>query len=592
MKTSNSGSDLDEIFEIVEEDLVDVDPQMQDEDSNTELVTKNPEIHQVESIDIEDSNSESDSSESSDDSDNDVASSLNPNLNSSRTLRDRTSKVKPTKYSHLTTDPTSFKKAMESIEKERWTSAANEELNNIEAHEVWEDMWKRPESFLHTLWIFKTKPATLSSEERKKARLCIQGFAQLPEECGNTFAPTGKFTTLLMLLMFAVDKKLALRQFDVKSAFLYAPLKEEVYIKTPEGSSRTAPYLKLNKSLYGLKQAPANWYDTLTKWFESINFNQSTSDPCLYIHKDRSSFILFHVDDLIVVGNVEEFEALFMNRFPNSTAHDPDSLLGMEVTQEDGSIKLSQPKLIQKGLEMLNLSECRPVKTPLSVAVQLKEATTKEKEDFEKLNINYRSYTGILNFLACRTRPDLAPAVSILSSFNHAPGITHWKEVIHCWKYLSGTSDLSLNLNPDSSDQSQTLEYYTDATWADDLETRLSRSGTICFWKSCPVSWSSKKQKNITLSSTEAEMNALSDGAQENQWISYLVEELWKEKLNPTEFHVDNQGLVEKIKNKTPRHQRKMAPGTEEIQSDQRQTHPLRRNDSRRLDESKQSQIT
>jgi hypothetical protein len=349
--------------------------------------------------------------------------------------------------------------------------------------------------------------------------------------------------------MFAVDKKLPLRQFDVKSAFLYAPLKEEVYIKTPEGSTRKAPYLKLNKSLYGLKQAPANWYDTLTQWFECINYQQSTSDPCLFIHKDRHSFIFFHVDDLIVVGNVEAFELLFMNRFPNSTAHEPDSLLGMEVTQEDGTIKLSQPKLIEKGLDLLQLTNCRPVKTPLSVAVQLKEATMEEKAEFEKLNINYRSFTGILNFLACRTRPDLAPAVSILSSFNHAPGINHWKEVIHCWKYLSGTADLSLNLTPDSSDQSLALEYYTDATWADDLETRLSRSGTICFWKSCPVSWSSKKQKNITLSSTEAEMNALSDGAQENQWITYLVEELWKEKLNPTEFHVDNQGLVEKIKN-------------------------------------------
>jgi hypothetical protein len=61
------------------------------------------------------------------------------------------------------------------------------------------------------------------------------------------------------------------------------------------------------------------------------------------------------------------------------------------------------------------------------------------------------------------------------------------------------------------------------------------------------VSWSSKKQKNITLSSTEAELNALSDGVQENRWISFLIEELWDDKLEPTLFHVDNQGLVEKL---------------------------------------------
>lgn len=264
-------------------------------------------------IEVDSDTSSDSSSNSSDDNNDDIETLLCPQESHSRKLRDRTDKVKPVKYSHLTSDPGSFKKAMASTDKSKWNEAANEELNNIEAHEVWEDMWSRPDSFLHTLWIFKTKPATLSSNERKKARLCIQGFAQLPEECGNTFAPTGKFTTLLILLMFAIDKKLKLRQFDVKSAFLYAPLKEEVYIKTPEGSTRKAPYLKLKKSLYGLKQAPANWYNTLTEWFETINFRQSTSDPCLYIHNDLNSYIFFHVDDLIVVGNVEAFEALFMN---------------------------------------------------------------------------------------------------------------------------------------------------------------------------------------------------------------------------------------------------------------------------------------
>jgi hypothetical protein len=84
-------------------------------------------------------------------------------------------------------------------------------------------------------------------------------------------------------------------------------------------------------------------------------------------------------------------------------------------------------------------------------------------------------------------------------------------------------------------------------TWADDLETWLSRSGSICFWKECPVSWNSKKQRNITLSSTEAKLNALSNGVQENLWIKFLAKELWNEKINPSTFHVDNKGLVEKI---------------------------------------------
>jgi hypothetical protein len=121
-------------------------------------------------------------------------------------------------------------------------------------------------------------------------------------------------------------------------------------------------------------------------------------------------------------------------------------------------------------------------------------------------------------------RPDLAPAVSILSSFNNNPGINHWKQVVHFCKYVKGTRHLHLTLRPTDLETPNSIQHFTDATWADNLETRLSRSGSICFWKSCPVAWSSKKQCNITLSLTEAEMNALLDGVQENQWIKFLVE--------------------------------------------------------------------
>jgi hypothetical protein len=75
------------------------------------------------------------------------------------------------------------------------------------------------------------------------------------------------------------------------------------------------------------------------------------------------------------------------------------------------------------------------------------------------------------------------------------------------------------------------------------------RSGTLAFWKSCPIPWNSKKQKNITMSSTKSEMNALSDGKQENQWLLFLIEELWRIKLSPTLFYIDNKGLLEKLKN-------------------------------------------
>jgi hypothetical protein len=300
----------------------------------------------------------SNSEEESEEDDNEVADALIPQPEPvGRILQDQTLQVKPLRYTHFSKDPTSFKKAVTGPKAEGWTNAINDKLKNIEQHQVWLDQFNKPDKVLHSTWVFKTKPATLSSAEKQKARLCIQGFLQTyGEDFFKTFAPTGKFPSLLTLLVLGIDLQLPIKQFDVKSAFLFAPLEEEIYIKTPKGSSRTAPYLKLVKSLYGLKQAPKNWYETLTRWFEEIDYNPSTSDACLFIHKKKNSFIFFHVDDLIVVGQTDHFEKLFLKRFPNSTAHLPDTLLGMSLNINPDCIELSQPSLIDKGLEILDLT--------------------------------------------------------------------------------------------------------------------------------------------------------------------------------------------------------------------------------------------
>ena len=161
-------------------------------------------------------------------------------------LRNRTGRIKPFKYSHVTVsqppylqhnDPKSYRKAMASDDHVKWKQAVDKELRQIEDLAVWEDYVGQPRNPLRTVWIFRTKPSTASSPEPvKKARICIQGFRQIPEQdFFETFAPTGKYPSLLGLLTLAIDKQLMLRQFDVKAAFLYAPLDEEIVIFRPDG---------------------------------------------------------------------------------------------------------------------------------------------------------------------------------------------------------------------------------------------------------------------------------------------------------------------------------------------------------------------
>ncbi|KNZ56014.1 hypothetical protein VP01_251g6 [Puccinia sorghi] len=217
--------------------------------------------------------------------------------------------------------------------------------------------------------------------------------------------------------------------------------------------------------LYGLKQAPANWFETLTSWLNDIIFCQSTSGPCLFIHADGHSFVFFHVDDLIVAGKVDVFEDLFLLCFPDSSAHVPDTLLSMDLEQTSDSLSLSQPKLIKKGLELLKMEDCKPVKTPLSPGSHWPPQLPSFSDETGSCACNFNS----LEF----QWPSRHQSLVAIESTN-------------------------------------AVKYYTDATWADNLELRLSRT----------------------------ENNALSDGFQESQWITYLIEELWKEKLDPSEFNM------------------------------------------------------
>lgn len=120
--------------------------------------------------------------------------------------------------------------------------------------------------------------------------------------------------------------------------------------------------------------------------------------------------------------------------------------------------------------------------------------------------------------------------------------------MLHVRKYLVGTLSLCLTLKSNRSAPGL-LQVFTDSTWADDPHSQKSQTGFIIFWKSSPFAWKSRKQSNITLSSMEAELNALTDGAQESLWIQSIVGDLWRDsRIQPSDFYVDNKGLVNKVK--------------------------------------------
>lgn len=181
--------------------------------------------------------------------------------------------------------------------------------------------------------------------------------------------------------------------------------------------------------------------------------------------------------------------------------------------------------------------------------------TEEEREDMR--SIPYMNAVGALMYLAIGTRPDIAYAVGKLAQYNSNPGHGHWQAVKHVFRYLKGTMDLKLTYrsegNPHSSHPFVT---YSDADHAGCLDTRRSTSGYIVKIGSGAVSWSSKKQSTVALSSTEAEYIASVASGKEILWMQTLLKELHFQIKGASPVFVDNQSALATIMN--PEHHGRM----------------------------------
>ncbi|MBW0569730.1 hypothetical protein O181_109445 [Austropuccinia psidii MF-1] len=188
---------------------------------------------------------------------------------------------------------------------------------------------------------------------------------------------------------------------DVKSAFLNAPIEDNIAIEVPQGLAlnKTSHVLQLNKALYGLKQSPLAWHNHLSKWLKSVNFSQSVSDPCVFWKSDPDPiWIYVHVDDLALFGpNLDSFKKLIQEHFKMKDLGEANLLLGITIHHLQNGFSLSQAHYINKLAETFNISKLTPSNTPLEPHLQLLPASSEEIKEFEDTGINYCSAVGSLN---------------------------------------------------------------------------------------------------------------------------------------------------------------------------------------------------
>jgi len=199
-------------------------------------------------------------------------------------------------------------------------------------------------------------------------------------------------------------------------------------------------------------------------------------------------------------------------------------------------------------LERFKMTDCSPAKTPMELNAKVELARKKESLNEPKIeNIPYLEAIGSLLYVSQISRPDIAYAVNVVSSYSKEPKWHHWQAIKRIMRYLKGTIDLKLtftkNSNPD-------VIGYSDADWANDPTDRKSISGCIFISSGAAISWFSKKQRTVALSSVEAEYIALSFACQEAIWLRELRNEINKTCDDKAIImKCDNNGAISSAKN-------------------------------------------
>eukprot|EP00253_Pinus_taeda_P031280 PITA_31280 len=295
---------------------------------------------------------------------------------------------------------------------------------------------------------------------------------------------------------------------DVKLTFLNGVLMEEVYIEQPPGYEKKGQEHKvcrLKKALYGLKQVP------------------------------RACFT--GNDDYLI----ENFKIVMKEEFEMTDMGLLKYFLGIEVDQNENGIFISQERYVNEALERFYMQDSKAAITPTVMGLKL------SKEDSSK-DINpslYKSIVGSVMYLTA-TRPDIMFVVILISRFMERPKEAHWQATERILRYVKGTKRFGILY---TISECSDLIGYTDSDWARSVDDRKSTYGYVFHMGSGAISWASKKQPIVVLSTVEAEYVAATAAACQAIWMRRMLRSLGQEQEKGTMIFCDNSSAIALSKN-------------------------------------------
>ncbi|GJW27380.1 putative ribonuclease H-like domain-containing protein [Tanacetum coccineum] len=338
------------------------------------------------------------------------------------------------------------KKVIHALKDPSWIEAMQDELLQFKLQKVWTlvDLpnGKRP---IGTKWVYRNKKDERGIVIKNKARLVAQGYTQEEGiDYDEVFAPVARIEAIRLFLAYASFKDFVVYQMDVKSAFLYGKIEEEVYVCQPPGfEDPDFPdrVYKVEKALYGLHQAPRAWYETLSTYLLDNGFQRGKIDKTLFIRRDKGDILLVqvYVDDIIFGSTKKslctEFEKMMHKKFQMSSMGELTFFLGLQVKQKEDGIFISQDKYVTEILKKFGFTDVKTASTPME-----NQKPLLKDEDGEEVDVHlYRSMIGSLTYLTSLEHDIIDYAGASLDRKSTTEGCQFFGCRLISWQYKKQT---------------------------------------------------------------------------------------------------------------------------------------------------------
>jgi hypothetical protein len=447
-------------------------------------------------------------------------------------------------------------------ERKGFRDAADVEIKSLKDKRTFELVdHPKNKQVLPLKWVFTYKIDDAGYLVRHKARICVRGDLQ-HHVSDEIYAATGAYRSFRILMALVCAFDLECHQIDFKNAFINANMDDEIYTACPPGYSKPGKVWKLLKALYGLRKSPRLWFDELVSFLKGLGFHHCPDEPCILINNDTGLILFLYVDDLLVIArrdcmnHIAQFKTAVNNKYGIKDLGEAISFLNIRILRDRKAKKLwiCQDGYVDKICSKFGIDETlRPATTPL--------ATSYRPQPFEgqatmQQIVEMQEKVGSILYAAVVSRPDVSFAASQLSQFCTNPSPDHLRCANRVLSYLQTTKYYAIEFLG-SAEQSaevetgdeEVLQLSSDASFADDPETRRSTQGYLMKLFRGPIMWKSSKQPTVTTSTTEAELLSLSHTAKETIGLYRLFAQIEFDPEQQPRILCDNQqtvGLVQK----------------------------------------------